>query len=292
MISELRRELLAGGVGGADVLAAAALGARHRVDDLLPGQVGDGRRRRSGCPPRRRFLVEAQRLEPAPGARAPEVDVDARGHDVQVLGVGEVGEEAEDDQHVRPHGDALEHLRPVAVAEGVRHESETGAQRRRVLVQSERDPRRVPEDERHDDARDQREDQVGLAQVAAVEAPRPLHLADRERRRSRRRTRARRRGRRGTRTSPAGRATAASSARSTMPIIAITIVGSSTMKPQKIAACIRPGHEPLEQLALPEHHDRLVPHALWHVVERARRACPSARAARAGGPAVRRHRRR
>ena len=44
---ELRRQLLARRVGGADVLAAAALGARHRVDHLLPGHVGDRVRRRS-----------------------------------------------------------------------------------------------------------------------------------------------------------------------------------------------------------------------------------------------------
>jgi hypothetical protein len=36
----------------------------------------------------------------------------------------------------------------------------------------------VPEEQRHDDRADQGEDQVGLAQVAALEAPRPLHLAD------------------------------------------------------------------------------------------------------------------
>ena len=54
---------------------------------------------------------------------------------------------------------------------------------------------------------------------------------------------------------------------STAPIIAITIVGKRTRKPQKIAAWIRPGHEPLEQLLLPEHDHGLVPDALRHVVE-------------------------
>ena len=73
---ELRRELLAGGIGRADVLAAAALGARHRVDDLLPGQVGDGRGAEADVLLGDAFLVEAQRLEPAAGPRAAEVDVD------------------------------------------------------------------------------------------------------------------------------------------------------------------------------------------------------------------------
>ena len=98
---QLRRQLLAGRVGRADVLAAAALGARERVDHLLPGQVGD----RPGAEAGSRLghvLVEAQRLEPAARARAPEEDVDRRGDDVQVLRVGQVGEEAEDEQHVRP----------------------------------------------------------------------------------------------------------------------------------------------------------------------------------------------
>ena len=46
----------------------------------------------------------------------------------------------------------------------------------------------------------------------------------------------------------------------TTPIIATTIVGPSTMKPQKMKAWISPGHEPLQQLALPEHDRRLVAH--------------------------------
>ncbi len=64
---ELRRERLAGRVGGAGVLAAAALGARDGVEHLLPGQVGDGAR------PEAELLVgqiEAQRLQPPPGAGA------------------------------------------------------------------------------------------------------------------------------------------------------------------------------------------------------------------------------
>jgi hypothetical protein len=36
----------------------------------------------------------------------------------------------------------------------------------------------VPEQQRRDDAGDHRQDQVGLAEVAALEARRPLHLAD------------------------------------------------------------------------------------------------------------------
>ena len=55
--------------------------------------------------------------------------------------------------------------------------------------------------------------------------------------------------------------------RSTAPIIAITIVGNRTRKPQKMAAWIRPGHEPLQQLALAEDDLSLVAHTLRNLVE-------------------------
>ena len=45
---------------------------------------------------------------------------------------------------------------------------------------------------------------------------------------------------------------------STTPIMAITIVGPSTRKPQKMKAWMRPGAEPLQQLALAQHDRRLV----------------------------------
>jgi hypothetical protein len=52
--------------------------------------------------------VEAERLEPPARARAREVHVERRRGDVEVLRVRQVGEEAEDDQDVRPDEDALE----------------------------------------------------------------------------------------------------------------------------------------------------------------------------------------
>ena len=89
---ELRGERLAGRVRRADVLAAAALGARHRVEHLLPREVGD-----RPCPEAHGCLVlglEVEGLE-APGrTRAAEEDVDPGGRDVQVLRVREIGEEA------------------------------------------------------------------------------------------------------------------------------------------------------------------------------------------------------
>ena len=104
--------------GGTDVLAAAALRARHRVEHLLPRQVGD----RAGAEAQRRLVLgfEVERLQTASSTCLREEDVDRRGRDVQVLRVRQVGEEAEDDQDVRPHEDALEHLGRRAVAEEAR----------------------------------------------------------------------------------------------------------------------------------------------------------------------------
>ena len=92
--------------------------------------------------------------------------------------MGEVGEEGEDEEHVRPHERALEPARAAELRERVRDRRPPG----RPLVQAERDPRGVPDNERDDDPRDQAEDQVGLAAVAALEARGPLHLADPDRR--------------------------------------------------------------------------------------------------------------
>ena len=55
-------------------------------------------------------VVERERLQATPRACAAEVHVDAGGRDVQVLGVGQVDQEREDDQHVRPDQHALERL--------------------------------------------------------------------------------------------------------------------------------------------------------------------------------------
>ena len=81
---------------------------------------------------------------------------------------------------------------------------------------------------------------------------------------------------------------------STMPIIAMRIVGSSTMKPQKIAACIRPGQQPLQELALSDHDDSLGAHAARQVVEapgRLAHADQAVEQARRGARTARRRRR-
>jgi hypothetical protein len=64
--------------------------------------------------------LEVERLEPPTRTRSREEDVERRCRDVQVLRVRKVGEERKDDQHVRPHEDALEDLGRAVVAEEVR----------------------------------------------------------------------------------------------------------------------------------------------------------------------------
>ena len=175
---QLRRELLAGRVRGADVLAAAALGAGHRVEDPLPGQVRDGARAEAELVV---VALEAKRLEPSRRSRPAEEDVRAGRGDVEVLGVGEVDEEGEDDQHVAPDEGAFEHLGRGAPAEEVGERVRDGRPLGRPGVEPQCDLARVPEEEGRDDAGDQAEDEIRLAEVAALEAARPLHLADPER---------------------------------------------------------------------------------------------------------------
>ena len=150
--------------------------------------------------------------------------------------------------------DALEHLGRRAVAERVRDAVRDRRPARRVTRSARarcatRASRRASTTMPAISARIR----SASPQVAAVEAPRPLRPCGSRTPSRRRRARARRRGRPGTRTSPGARARAASSRGRRSPIIAMTIVGKSTMKPQKIERVHQARDEPLEQLALPEH---------------------------------------
>ena len=148
--------------------------------------------------------------------------------------MGQVGEEAEDDQDVRPHGHALEHLRPLAVAEGLRHEfghrrpgrrATRSGRARSARRARARASRRCPRSARGSG----RPRPGGCRRSVAVAAPCGSQKAV---------------------STPTSTSTAKRSTRnanhpwcpshgsvaclSTIPIIAITIVGSSTMKPQKM----------------------------------------------------------
>ena len=124
---ELRREHLAGGERRTCVLAAPALGAREAVEHLLERQILGRADAEAQLLLRDAVVVEAQRLEPAAGSRPREPHVDRGGEDVEVLGVRQVGEEAEDREHVRPDEHALEHARRLVVPEQARRARSTPA---------------------------------------------------------------------------------------------------------------------------------------------------------------------
>ena len=279
---ELRRQLLAGRVGGADVLAAAALGARHRVHHLLPGQVGDG----GGAEAHRALVLdgEVERLEPAAPAGAAEPDVDRGGRDVEVLRVREIREEADDEQRRAPRRAAARAPRPrypspnscaIAFESG---DQPAGHSFSPVAIRAA----------------------CQSNKVSTISAIRP-----RIRSASPRWLPLKRSGRctlriQNAAVTPTSTSTTKRSTRSanqpwcpshgrvapfaTAAISAITIVGNRTRKPQKMSAWIRPGAEPLEQLLLPEHDDRLVADPRGARRRTAAPACPSGRAGTAAAP--------
>ena len=203
---ELGRQRLVGAPGRARVLAAAALRARVGVEHLLPGQVGGRARAEPELLLGHRLVVEPQRLQPAARAGAPEPHVDRRGRDVQVLGAGQVGQEREDRQHVRPDEHPLEDSGCLIVAEQVRQRLGDRGPRRRPLVEAERDPGGVPQQQRDHDRGDQapgsgRPRRDGCPRTGAAAGP-----CGSRARPARRPAPARRTGRPSPRTSPGGRA--------------------------------------------------------------------------------------
>ena len=187
--------------------------------------------------------VEVERLQPAARAGTAEPDVDRRRRDVQVLGVGEVGEEAERSSSTcaqtkrrsRTSAARARRRRRCAIA------FEIGDQPAGHSLQVDRDQRRVPEEQGRHDQRDQSRGSGPPRRGGCRRSARLLHLADPRSGERRRRGRASRTDRRAARTTPGARATAASRPRSTAPISAITIVGKRTRKPQKMSAWMRPG---------------------------------------------------
>jgi hypothetical protein len=263
---ELRRQLLAGGEGRTDVLAAPALGARQGVDDLFPGHVGDGGRAEPQVLLGRALFLQGQRLQAAARPGPTEEHVDRCGQDVEVLGVGQVGQEGEDDEDVRPHGGALQDLRTLAVPEPLRDEVRQRRPARRVLVQPQRDAGGVPEQQRAHDAGDQRQDQVGLSRAASLEAPRPLDMADREgggharQHQGREDVHEQRVPALVTEPGQRGAAVDGSDHRDQDR-------GQQHQEAPEDRGVHEARHEPLEQLALPRDQDRLGPQAARHVVE-------------------------
>jgi hypothetical protein len=129
VVDELHgRQVLVGGVRRTVVAAARALGARVGVEQRLPRELLELAHAPLGLV----LEVELGQVHPALAAVA-ERDVGQRAEQVDVLGVGQVVEERQDDQHVQPVGRrgrdrrAARWQRRQAMADGIRQRHPRGA---------------------------------------------------------------------------------------------------------------------------------------------------------------------
>ena len=233
MISELRREHLAGRVRGAGVLAAPALGARE-ARRRSPSRSGRrSLRRRSGA---RRRVGRSAAARAVLRRACAEPDVERGGGDVEVLRVREVHEEAEDEARCAQTKTRSSASCPART----RAPSPRDAGRAAGTRSGRPHTRRVPEEQRRHDAGDHEEDEVGLAEMRA---------ANRSGRTTFRITTAvvtptstsTQKTSVSNRTSPAGRAMGSSVRRRRPRSSPSRSSASRTRKPQKMNACIRPG---------------------------------------------------
>ena len=153
----LRIEFLAADVGRAAGGAAAAFRAVVRVEEILPREVVEA------AHPEGLGFLEVDGLELALGPLRGEEDVEGRGHDVQVLGVRQVHEEAQEEHRVEP---------PRHVEDGgdrprrqVGEHAREGAPRELPVVRGrggEHDPARVRRQVRDHEPEDQEQDEETL----------------------------------------------------------------------------------------------------------------------------------
>ena len=167
---------------------------------------------------------------------------------------------------MRPDEDAFEHLRGLTIPEEAGQRIGHRRPRRRPLVQPERDPRRVPEQQRRHDPGDHRQNQVGLAEVAALEARRTLDLADDHR--------SDHPGQHQHREHVHEQREPALVAEPRQGGVAVDRAdhrdhdrGEQDEEAPEDGRVDQAGHESLQQLALAEHDLRLVAHARWNFVE-------------------------
>ena len=99
-------ERLPGRVRRAGLLAAAALGAREAVEQVLPRQVRD-----RPDAERRVLGLEVHRRQLAPRRELAQQDVGDRGRDVEVLAERQVAQEHRDEDDVRPPQDGEQRAR-------------------------------------------------------------------------------------------------------------------------------------------------------------------------------------
>ena len=242
-----RAEQLAGDVRRARRGAAAALGARVAVEQILPRQLLDVRRAELldlGLE-----IHRPHRALRARAARVRQVDVDQRRHDVQVLRVRQVVQEGRGSAARASTRNAVARLGRMRVERRDRRRRRRATRPSRARPTPDR-PRYcagVGEQQRHHQPADHAEDdqRVGVLELVALEA---------------RAGAARAAGRARTPTAPMTSTANAScdrrvelverlaagtarmrSLRNTPWIRISTVPAVSTMKPQKIVACIAPG---------------------------------------------------
>ena len=179
VVDRLQRERLAGEVGRAGVLAAAAFGAGERIETVLPGEVGGAAHARLhvGLVGRLHELVEVDAGNAMAGPAAPEVQRGQGRDDVEMLARRQDDEEREHHHHLRPVG---EHVAPLQRRRRERREGVgegTAAERERALVRDrrhalgeQREAEAVEREVGGHDGEDQREHEHGLA--IALEPPR------------------------------------------------------------------------------------------------------------------------
>ena len=172
-----RTQHLAGNVRGTRIGAAATLGARVTVEQILPCELIDIGRTE---------LLDALRLEiekanhslrPRP-LRIREVDVGNRRHDVQMLRVRQVVEKAEHQQRVRPPEHAVRAAEESSGERLQRHrerEREWLRARERLRVECQLD--RVHDEHGHHQRGDSAENQIRVAvlELVALETWRMQH---------------------------------------------------------------------------------------------------------------------
>ena len=273
MISELRRERLAGVPGRALALAATALGAGREVEHALPGEVLDPAAAEDVVlarvlevdllAARLHRRQRAQRLREALGR-----DVDRRGEDVQVLAVGDDHREGEHDADVQQQPDALDHLeRTVRDAAEQVADADRGPGPGLVRERAQCRGRAAEQEHRPQHVEDHEEDQPGAAGVRAVEprvarlalrgVPEPDHREHAERDQREHRDRVLQ--------EPEHRPAADQrdvEVRHEQRAVGLEVDRDQDHERPEREEVRQAGHRPLQQLALAEHLDELCPDAL------------------------------
>ena len=141
VVDALQRQRLAGEVGRAGVLAAAAFGAGEGIEPVLPGQVARAAHAgpHVGLVGRLHQLLDVDRRHAVARSTAPEVQGRQRRDDVEVLADRQQHEEGEDDEHLRPVGEHVARLQRRRAHRGERRGERAAAEGEGALVRDRRE---------------------------------------------------------------------------------------------------------------------------------------------------------